>query len=1462
MVRVVRMARLVRLMRLYKYVRSMATRRAEEESARVSCWTDPPQPIARAAACCCGAAWGTALPEGVRLRYKLRCCGRLMCPLPPPMELTALRGSTRTFKSVGPSGAAARGVRFQGMESGADDMSGTSDSEEMSARRRGLRQRRRSPSVEQPGAVPTSPVWSSKGGSAVSHADAAGEAGIRRRGRAANAAGKANQRASRVGAALSDLTTRRVIVGVLFMMFVLPLLSYSEFDSSQEYWTSVLHAGNGQPSLLTMIQSASDNTLVRLTMNGTQVLALQDRLHEIRREETMVVELNAPHAHTLAVWDIQDSTQNEAWLSIGLTLLVLLVLAAAAWRFNRDLLLLVLRPLDKVIVAIRAAALNPLQYSADSAPVSRDSFGSILGAAAASGSRGADTETSLLRHTVENIAAALRLGFGTGGSVMLQHQVNADGEVDLSLPGQVGQYVMVTFELQNLAAPLSSYTSGRPRDAATAGKDLPGVAKLAQYVSERGHAAELAHHTLTLHSLVTSVVHSVVAAHGGVVVHQSPLRVMAAWKLRGEGAHVGALTEAAAAAPPCTAPSSRLRRPPAARAWNGVLPLDAAVLSESDESSGAEGSSSYLSHSSSGRIAPERATGRLLRACPERGLLEVGPALFDPSAVPPAQARGTPLRAQYRPRDLAAWQRIAPAIRCTKPSRAAGDFAPECGAVLGTTAAVGVPSVLSADRRMADLALLAASRAVMAVDCMVQAISAGSHAGLSPDPATGLVSLNVLKLPGLEHLQVQERVVAKLRSTLHACLRSRSDSASAMSSDAPQAGAADVPLSVHGKARASGSTASYPEESPSTLPQLVAAIHVDSAVEAAVGTRLKLDSGLQGPRVMFAHALPQLAPLYNASVLCTGNFVAELSPLAQAAVRRVDAVNIAVGLPDGAVSKLRAAKGFANAVQAAQRDERMWLPRKHAARQSPAPDGSLPPGQTSHHIFVHDLHTTRLYSSLVALQNQLPRSRSPVPSPATTQSAPAGSVAAALTGIDQLVETPTLTSGTASKAGGSELTGAGSEGEPGAGSTHSQRRTSSLLSHQRSSFAVMLGLRSAASLTAAESFTTGTSDERPQPVFQQHSMMGVMEELAKTTPVTAWFYGSVNYTPALWAVDASLLYVRSGIARQVAEAITLAPFAANTRRHSLQHSGASSVCSSVCEVAAGQRPGPTRRRADSATSENLSRPGIQLIWRVLHATGLGYYLGEASTVDLCSQHLLRLVAVWNTAWQSAGAPTTRQFRETLRQIDHQASFRGLVPPGAPASAALSDAAQRSSDESGSEDGGNAASAGLDAQAATVLQQLWQGEGAWIRPVLAEIESMLLRWAKDDAAARESSESTAMSCSLSTQGSADSASRHSSGDEDGDSCDGSSTISSDEGDLVLSQWKPVQPCDWERAQDLLELCVDIASGQLGLPGTDFGALSTQHTPADSVFALLAHMRGHPNRQKLKPGKYLRTVHLQL
>jgi hypothetical protein len=40
---------------------------------------------------------------------------------------------------------------------------------------------------------------------------------------------------SKLGKALSDTTTRRVIIGVLLMLMILPLLTYSDTDYSSEY---------------------------------------------------------------------------------------------------------------------------------------------------------------------------------------------------------------------------------------------------------------------------------------------------------------------------------------------------------------------------------------------------------------------------------------------------------------------------------------------------------------------------------------------------------------------------------------------------------------------------------------------------------------------------------------------------------------------------------------------------------------------------------------------------------------------------------------------------------------------------------------------------------------------------------------------------------------------------------------------------------------------------------------------------------------------------------------------------------------------------------------------------------------------------------------------------------------------------------------------------------------------------
>ena len=51
---------------------------------------------------------------------------------------------------------------------------------------------------------------------------------------------------SKVGAKLSDLTTRRVIVVVLLMLIVVPIFSYTEEDFSEEFATDQLHVFNLQ----------------------------------------------------------------------------------------------------------------------------------------------------------------------------------------------------------------------------------------------------------------------------------------------------------------------------------------------------------------------------------------------------------------------------------------------------------------------------------------------------------------------------------------------------------------------------------------------------------------------------------------------------------------------------------------------------------------------------------------------------------------------------------------------------------------------------------------------------------------------------------------------------------------------------------------------------------------------------------------------------------------------------------------------------------------------------------------------------------------------------------------------------------------------------------------------------------------------------------------------------------------
>lgn len=151
---------------------------------------------------------------------------------------------------------------------------------------------------------------------------------------------KLNMEESKVGQKLSDLTTRKVIVIVLVMMFSVPLFSldtYQDDPNCYDYGLQMIALYNGS-YLGTGWNYTRDTFITEMNGSRNPILSMNNKndqynkaginLNDFRTTEVNIGTWDG--TNYVAVYDDRQNTQLGAGLSIGRTLFICLVLTVAA----------------------------------------------------------------------------------------------------------------------------------------------------------------------------------------------------------------------------------------------------------------------------------------------------------------------------------------------------------------------------------------------------------------------------------------------------------------------------------------------------------------------------------------------------------------------------------------------------------------------------------------------------------------------------------------------------------------------------------------------------------------------------------------------------------------------------------------------------------------------------------------------------------------------------------------------------------------------------------------------------------------------------------------------------------------------------------------------------------------------------------------------------------------------------
>ena len=262
---------------------------------------------------------------------------------------------------------------------------------------------------------------------------------------------KMNMEESKVGQKLSDLTTRKIIVIVLIMMFSVPLFSldtYQDDPNSYIYGLEMIAVYNasqygiGWNYTRDSFVAQMGNTrspILSMNLKGNQYNKDGIDLSEFRTTEVNIGAYD--DENYIAIYDDRLNTQLGAGLSIGRTLFICFVLTAAAMCFSSTANTLVITPIENMIEKVKKIATNPLAAAQEEENQTL-ALEKMLEEQKKTqknkpkASKEAPYETVILENTIVKIGALLAIGFGEAGSAIISKNMEKSGEVDPMMSGK------------------------------------------------------------------------------------------------------------------------------------------------------------------------------------------------------------------------------------------------------------------------------------------------------------------------------------------------------------------------------------------------------------------------------------------------------------------------------------------------------------------------------------------------------------------------------------------------------------------------------------------------------------------------------------------------------------------------------------------------------------------------------------------------------------------------------------------------------------------------------------------------------------------------------------------------------------------------------------------------------------------------------------------------------------------
>ena len=168
---------------------------------------------------------------------------------------------------------------------------------------------------------------------------------------------------SRVGAAMTDLMNKRVVILVIALLIIIPLLVQRQTDSTFSITAQMIQtmAMNNQTNptvfdssfIYTMEQVAMMVSVLSIQINGQYYLQKQNVIDQRRHEDLRSYTLGPSSTSVTVMFDDHINAQNAALFSIYETLFVTLVLIIGTYFMSSDVNKLIINPIERLVDLVR-----------------------------------------------------------------------------------------------------------------------------------------------------------------------------------------------------------------------------------------------------------------------------------------------------------------------------------------------------------------------------------------------------------------------------------------------------------------------------------------------------------------------------------------------------------------------------------------------------------------------------------------------------------------------------------------------------------------------------------------------------------------------------------------------------------------------------------------------------------------------------------------------------------------------------------------------------------------------------------------------------------------------------------------------------------------------------------------------------------------------------------------------------